>query len=133
MSTTTLALSTGTTILVLVAALLALALVMTSVAVWLVRSTRGDAPALAPLEVMADRAWRRATPDQRVEILTDARPDGALTPAPMLPDEPDEPDAPASEPEPVADSVVADSVVGDDIEGDDIDVEVLHRYQPADG
>jgi hypothetical protein len=84
--------STGSTTLVLVVLLVALGLGMVAVAVWLVRSTRRDAPALAPLEVMGDRGFARAGPDDRDAKLTSARPDGAAPPAPMIPDDPDDRD-----------------------------------------
>jgi hypothetical protein len=133
-STSIFALSTGTTILVLVAVLLVVAVVMTAVAVWLVRSTRRDAPALGPLEVMADRSWRRADADRRQTMLTDARPDGALPPAPTLADEPD--DEPEIETAAEVDdeaAVEADDEVTVDVDVEEIEVEVLHRYHPVDG
>jgi hypothetical protein len=129
-STSIFALSTGTTILVLVAVLVVVAAVMTAVAVWLVRSTRRDAPALGPLEVMADRSWRRADGNRRQTMLTDARPDGALPPAPTLADEPD--DEPEIESAAEVDDE-ADDEVTVDVDVEEIEVEVLHRYHPVDG
>ena len=79
--------STGTTTLVLVVLLVALGLAMVATAVWLVRTTRSDAPALGPLEAMSSRRWARGDADRRAADLAAARPDGALPPAPML--EPD--------------------------------------------
>ncbi|MFV0308656.1 MAG: hypothetical protein ACK5OX_13030 [Desertimonas sp.] len=91
-----LAVSTGTVVFVIVALLLVLAATMVGLAVWLIRRTRRDAPALGPLEVMTGRAWRRGDEIRRDEILTSARPDGARAPAPMIdgPDAPDAPDGP---------------------------------------
>lgn len=88
----TLVASTGTTVAVLVALLVALGAVMVAVAVWLVRSTRGDHPALAPLETMGDRSFRRASTDRRATRLSEARPPGAPPPAPIVPldDEPED-------------------------------------------
>ena len=92
----TLVASTGTTVAVLVALLVALGAVMVAVAVWLVRSTRGDHPALAPLETMGDRSFRRASTDRRATRLSEARPPGAPPPAPIVPldDEPEDAEAP---------------------------------------
>ena len=77
--------STGTTVLVLVAALVLLGVAMICLTVWLVRSTRRDHVALGPLEVMGDRGFRREDPDARAGRLTGARPDGAPAPAPIVP------------------------------------------------
>ena len=107
--------STGTTTFVLVVALLAVAVAMAFVARWLMRSTRRDTPALAPLEAMGDRSWRRGDKSGRELLLAHARPDGARGPAPVL-DYEAEP-----EPEPEADPAA------------EIEVEVLHRYSPDDG
>ena len=84
--------STGSTTIVLVVLLLALGVAMVLTAVWLVRSTRTDAPALAPLEVMGDRSWSKADVDDRSVKLTAVRPEGAPPPAPMIPLEDDEPE-----------------------------------------
>jgi len=124
-TSTILALSTATTILVLVASLLVLAALMTGVAVWLIRSTRRDTPALGPLEVMGDRSWRRGDADRRAELLAGARPEGAPEPAPMLDEGPEEESEEEPEVEVEPDIAVAAA--------DDIEVEVLHRYDPADG
>lgn len=93
--------STGSTTLVLVVVLIALGAAMVMTAVWLVRSTRSDAPALGPLEVMSARRWGRGDADRRAAQLTGARPAGALPPAPMVPFDADpEPAAPpGDEPE----------------------------------
>ncbi|MGH9270894.1 MAG: hypothetical protein ACRDZ2_06450, partial [Ilumatobacteraceae bacterium] len=82
--------STGTTVLLLIGALVALGVTMIVVAVWLVRSTRTDHVALGPLEVMGDRSFRRADEGARSTRLTTARPDGAPAPAPIVPLEEDE-------------------------------------------
>ena len=103
----TLVASTGTTVAVLVALLVALGAVMVAVAVWLVRSTRGDHPALAPLETMGDRSFRRASTDRRATRLSEARPPGAPPPAPIVPldDEPEpEPAVPAEPSDAAGDS-----------------------------
>jgi hypothetical protein len=98
--------STGTTTLVLVVTLIALGLAMVLTAVWLVRATRSDPPALAPLETLGTRRWRRAGADHRAVLLADARPAGAPDPAPTVPYGDDEPSpAPVvadAEPEPEA-------------------------------
>ena len=77
--------STGTTVAVLVAILVLLGLAMIAVALWLVRSTRTDPAALAPLEVMGDRRWRKGDADARQANLETARPPGAPAPTPMVP------------------------------------------------
>jgi hypothetical protein len=77
--------STGSTTLVLVVLLSALGVTMVLTAIWLVRVTRSDAPALAPLEAMGTRRWARADHDRRTALLTDARPAGAFAPAPIVP------------------------------------------------
>jgi hypothetical protein len=77
--------STGTTVAVLVAVLVLLGLTMIAVALWLVRSTRTDPVALAPLEVMGARRWRKGDADVRQANLDMARPPGAPPPAPMVP------------------------------------------------
>jgi hypothetical protein len=82
--------STGTTTLVLVLLLLLVAAAMIAVAVWLARATRRDPPALAPLEAMGDRTWRRADSEARSSSLAAVRPTGAREPAPMLDYEPAE-------------------------------------------
>ena len=86
---------------VLVVLLVALGVAMVVIAVWLVRSTRGDAPALAPLEVMGDRGFTKADTDDRTTKLTSVRPDGAPPPAPMVPFDDDEPAEPAEPDVPV--------------------------------
>ncbi|HEU4840806.1 MAG TPA: hypothetical protein VFT09_05160 [Ilumatobacteraceae bacterium] len=86
--------STGSTTFVLVVLLVALGVAMLLVAVWLVRATRTDTPALGPLEVMGDRRFGRRDEAARITILTGARPAGAIGPAPML----DIEDGAASEP-----------------------------------
>jgi hypothetical protein len=87
--------STGSTMVVLIVLLIALGMAMVAVAVWLVRSTRTDAPALAPLEVMGDRGFSKADSDERTTKLTSVRPPGAPPPAPMLPyDDAEEPPPP---------------------------------------
>jgi hypothetical protein len=80
--------STGTTVTVLVAALVVLGIAMIGVAVWLVRATRSDPSALGPLEVMGARRWRRGNADRRQTKLDTARPAGAPPPAPIVPFEP---------------------------------------------
>jgi hypothetical protein len=96
--------STGSTTFVLVAVLVALGLTMIVLAIWLVRSTRSDAPALGPLEAMGDRSWRRADALRRQETLAEARPAGAPPPAPTIPVDESAPEVRA-EPGPVAASV----------------------------
>jgi hypothetical protein len=82
--------STGSTTFVLAAVLVALGLAMLVTALWLVRATRTDVRALAPLEVMGDRGFARRDADARAAALAGVRPEGALGPAPMLDlDEPD--------------------------------------------
>ena len=90
--------STGSTMVVLIVLLVALGVAMVVIAVWLVRSTRSDAPALAPLEVMGDRGFSKADTDDRTTKLTTVRPDGAPPPAPMIPFDDDEPAEPAVPP-----------------------------------
>lgn len=80
----TLIASTGTTMAVLVTLLVVIGLAMIAVAIWLVRSTRTDSVALAPLEVMGERRWRKGDPDRRQTHLDTARPPGAPPPAPMV-------------------------------------------------
>jgi hypothetical protein len=99
--------STGSTTFVLAALLVALGLAMIAAAVWLVRATRTDVPALGPLEVLGDRGFTRRDAEARAAALAAARPEGALGPAPMVPiDEPEREVGPApaaaSAPEPVA-------------------------------
>ncbi len=91
--------STGSTTLVLVVLLSALGVTMVLTAVWLVRVTRSDAPALAPLEAMGTRRWARADQDRRTALLADARPAGAFPPSPIVPYGDDEREA---EPTPLA-------------------------------
>jgi hypothetical protein len=76
--------STGTTVTLLVAALVMVGLVMIAVAVWLVRATRTDPRALGPLEVMGGRRWRNGDADRRRTNLDTARPPGAPPPSPMV-------------------------------------------------
>jgi hypothetical protein len=80
----TLLASTGTTMAVLVTLLVVIGLTMIGVAIWLVRSTRTDPVALAPLEVMGERRWRKGDSDRRQTRLETARPLGAPSPAPMV-------------------------------------------------
>lgn len=100
--------STGSTTLVLAGALVVIGIVMICTAVWLVRATRTDVPALGPLEVMGDRRFRRRDAEARQRTLVAARPPGAPPPAPIL--EPDDvvaelPAVPAAdEPQPAASS-----------------------------
>jgi hypothetical protein len=76
--------STGSTTFVLAALLVALGLTMVVAAVWLVRATRTDVPALGPLEVLGDRRFARRDDAARAAALAAARPQGALDPAPMV-------------------------------------------------
>ena len=104
--------STGTTVLLLVGALLVLGVAMVAVTVWLVRSTRTDHVALGPLEVMGDRSFRRADEGLRTTRLTTARPDGAPDPAPIVPlDEAEDP-VPVDAPVPVDDDATAEPARG---------------------
>jgi hypothetical protein len=80
--------STGTTVTVLVAALVLVGVAMIGVAVWLVRATRSDPPALGPLEVMGARRWRRGDAERRQTKLDTARPAGAPPLAPIVAFEP---------------------------------------------
>jgi hypothetical protein len=80
----TLIASTGTTMAVLVTLLVVIGLAMVAVAIWLVRSTRTDSVALAPLEVMGERRWRKGDPDRRQSHLDLARPAGAPPPGPIV-------------------------------------------------
>jgi hypothetical protein len=98
--------STATTTLVLVVLLVALGVAMVLTAVWLVRATRSDAPALAPVEAMGSRRWRRAGADRRATLLSAARPDGAPDPAPTVPYGDDPEVAPVA---PVAPAAAAES------------------------
>lgn len=105
--------STGTTMLLLVGALVVLGVTMVVVTVWLVRSTRTDHVALGPLEVMGDRSFRRADESSRSTRLTSARPDGAPDPAPIVPledAEPIEDVEPLEDAEPVEDVEPVDHV-----------------------
>src|SRR5262245_21347514 len=100
--------------MVLVALLVLAGVVMIGVAIWLVRSTRTDAPALGPLEVMGERRWRRADGDGRADALTAARPAGAPPPAPTVAFE-DPGDAPSANGErPVQEPVVTAHTSPDD-------------------
>ena len=91
--------STGSTTLVLVVLLSALGVAMVLTAVWLVRVTRSDAPALAPLEAMGTRRWTRADEDRRTALLAGARPAGAFPPSPIVPYGDDDPEVePAATP-----------------------------------
>lgn len=94
--------STGTTTFVLVVLLVAVGVAMIMTTVWLVRTTRTDAPALGPLEVMSARRWTLADPDRRSAGLDSARPPGAVTPAPMVPFDERGPDADGAATEPAA-------------------------------
>jgi len=128
--------STGTTTFVLVVALLLIAVAMAVVARWLVRSTRRDAPALAPLETMGDRSWWRSAGDARDALLSSSRPEGAHAPAPVLDFEPAA--EPESEPEPEPGAAAEPDTEPEpsppaEPAGDEIEVEVLHRYAPCDG
>jgi hypothetical protein len=96
--------STGTTTFLVVAALLVVAVLMVAMAVWLIRTTRRDPPALAPLERMGDRSWRKAGAAARAASLAAARPSGAVPPAPMIEFEPVAESTAEPEPEPVAES-----------------------------
>lgn len=134
--TPVLALSTAVATFVVVALLLLVAAAMIAVAVWLIRRTRRDAPALGPLEVMADRSWRRGTTDERDEILAAARPEGAPVPAPMLEvldDEEAEVEAEIGEPSVEDAADLPDEHADQPEDDDDIEVEVLHRYHQPDG
>lgn len=125
----TLTASTGTTTLVLVVLLIALGGAMVLTAVWLVRTTRSDAPALAPLEAMGTRRWSRADPDRRSALVASARPEGAPDPAPTVPygdqaEPTDEPElapvgATEAEPEPAAPEPVAESEADAEAEVDE--------------
>ena len=112
--------STGSTTFVLVVLLIALGVAMIVVAVWLVRATRSDAPALAPLEVMGDRGFSRAGHDDRDAKLTAVRPEGAPPPAPMIPYDEDDASVTASAPaeappsEAAVEHIEEDAAVGDD-------------------
>jgi len=93
--------STASTTTVLAVLLVVIGFVMLGTTVWLVRSTRRDAPALGPLEVMGDRRFVKATPEDRDSTLAAARPAGALPPSPMVPF--DDADGPAElQPAPAA-------------------------------
>ncbi len=81
----TLIASTGTTVAVLVTLLAVIGLAMIAVAIWLVRSTRTDPVALAPLEVMGERRFRKGDDDRRQAHLDTARPPGAPPLTPMVP------------------------------------------------
>lgn len=76
--------STGSTTIVLAALLVALGIAMIVAAAWLVRATRTDVPALAPLEVMGARRFARRDTAARAAALAGVRPEGALGPAPMV-------------------------------------------------
>jgi hypothetical protein len=112
--------------------LVVLGVAMICTAVWLVRATRTDVPALGPLEVMGDRRFRRRDADARETVLDAARPAGAPVPAPIL--EPDDvvaelPPAPAAdEPEPVASVLEAAPEPSPDPEPAD---EAVEEPQPA--
>ena len=132
--------STGTTTLIVVLALLALAAAMVALAVWLVRATRRDAPALGPLEVMGDRSWRRADQSSRLTALAAARPTGALAPAPMIDYEPAEEGASAEESLPAeeeeeepssADAEVAESATDENEPGLDEQIGATEERQYA--
>ncbi len=103
--------STGTTVLLLVGALVVLGAAMVVVTVWLVRSTRADHVALGPLEVMGDRSFRRADESSRSTRLTTARPDGAPDPAPIVPLDEVEDQVAVDAPVPVEDPVAVDAPV----------------------
>jgi hypothetical protein len=85
------------TVYLAIALLVALGAALVVLTVWLVRRTRVDPDVLAPLELMGDRSWRRASDvDTRVQRLDEVRPDGALTLAaiaPMLASDPGDEDA----------------------------------------
>lgn len=83
--------ATGTTVTLLVIALVLVAAVLIWVALWMLRWTRADPSALGPLEVMGDRTWQRGDTDRRQSVLTKARPADAFPPAPVIPygDEPE--------------------------------------------
>ena len=100
----------------LAALLIALGLAMIGAAVWLVKATRTDVPALGPLEIVGDRRFARRDAESQAAALAAARPEGALGPAPMVEIEDDEPALvePAAEsvepPEPVEQAEPVDAV-----------------------
>ena len=106
--------STATITLALVVTLVLLGAAMIALAVWLVRTTRSDSVALGPLEVMGDRAWRRADAERRTSTLDHARPPGSPPPAPMVPIN-DDVVAPV---EPAADSAPASTAMAEESKSD---------------
>lgn len=56
--------------------------------VWWWRTTRNEHPALAPLEVMGARRWRRAGDPERQRLVDGVRPEGAEVGAPVVEPEP---------------------------------------------
>jgi hypothetical protein len=101
----TLIASTGTTLAVLVTLLVVIGSAMIGVAIWLVRSTRTDPGALAPLEVMGERRFRKDDVDGRLAHLDTVRPLGAPSATAIVePPEGTDPTPPetAAPPEPAA-------------------------------
>ena len=115
--------STGSTTLVLVVLLSALGVTMVLTAVWLVRATRSDAPALAPLEAMGTRRWTRSDEDRRTSLLAGARPAGAFPPSPIVPYGDDDPEV-----EPAATPVASQP----DVAGEPVEVVDAEPVEVAD-
>jgi hypothetical protein len=61
----------------IIALLVVLGIALVMLAVWMWRVTRPDPDLLAPLEVMGERAWRRADPMGQRRRLDEVRPDDA--------------------------------------------------------
>lgn len=105
--------STAPQIYAMAAALAVLALGLIAYGIRLVRVTRHDPTALAPLEVMGTRAWRRAATPTRADALDAARPAGA-NPLPDVVAEAEEVAATAVEvDEAVEDADITSAIVAD--------------------
>ena len=71
-------------IYLVVAGLAVLGIGMTAATVWWWRTTRPEAPALGPLEVMSDKQWRTASDAEQQRLLAEHRPVGAPAPVDQI-------------------------------------------------
>ena len=76
------------TVYAIVIGLVAIGVVLVVLAVWIIRQTRVDPELLGPLDVMAERRWRKLDPAGRRRMLDGVRPQGAK-PVRNQPTEPD--------------------------------------------
>jgi hypothetical protein len=67
--------SSTRTVYAVILALVAIGVVLIFIGAWIFRQTKPDPELLAPLERMADRSWRQQDPEQKRQMLDEARPD----------------------------------------------------------